>query len=141
MDEEERLKVLKKAVKEDENGCLQVGLRLPSFEKYFPNVADDESIFELEDKHIVIHAEKFFEDEDFSDYETILNGYKNSVKLSKNEKRKIKESKIYTDNTNLSVDSLIDEIVSYPIENKNLLECMQFLSYIKDKVNKIRKNK
>ena len=68
LNEDERLKVLKKVTRNDEKGYVQVGLQLSSFEKYFPGVADDESIFEMKNKHIIIHAEKFFNGEDFSNY-------------------------------------------------------------------------
>ena len=76
LNEDERLKVLKKVTRNDEKGYVQVGLQLSSFEKYFPGVADDESIFEMKNKHIIIHAEKFFNGEDFSNYVDILESWK-----------------------------------------------------------------
>ena len=42
-------------------------------------------------------------------------------------------------NSYVSVDSLIDEIISYPIETKSLVDSLQFLSYIRDKAIKIKK--
>lgn len=54
LNDEDRLKVLKKVTKDYEDGYVQVGLQLSSFEKYFPNVADDGNIFEMKNKHIII---------------------------------------------------------------------------------------
>ena len=140
LNEEERLRVLKKVTKGDENGYVQVGLQLSSFEKYFPGVVDDEDIFEMKDRHIVIHTEKFFKDEDFSDYENILSSWKSSIKLTNNEKKNNKELNGDTNNKScVSADSLIDEIISYPIENKSLVESLQFLSYVRDRAIKIKK--
>ena len=45
-----KLKILKKQTKYNDNGFIQVGLQLSSFEKYFPNAVDDEEIFELDRK-------------------------------------------------------------------------------------------
>lgn len=140
LNDDERLKVLKKITRDFDKGYVQVGLQLSSFEKYFPNVADDESIFEMKNKHIIIHAEKFFVGEDFSDYTTILNSWKDNIKLTSNEKKKSKELKAEANIvSNLSADSLIDEIISYPIETKSLVDSLQFLSYIIDKAIKIKK--
>ncbi len=69
LNDEDRLKVLKKVTKDCENGYVQVGLQLSSFEKYFPSVVDNEEIFEMKNKHIIIHAKQFFVDKDFSEYE------------------------------------------------------------------------
>ena len=139
LNEDERLKVLKKVTKGDENGYVQVGLQLSSFDKYFPGVADNESIFEMKNKHIIIHSEEFFKGNDFSDYESILNSWKDGIKLTNNEKKKNKELKAeINDSVCISADSLIKEIITYPIETKNLVENLQFLSYIKDKAIKIK---
>lgn len=140
LNDEDRLKVLKKVTKDYEDGYVQVGLQLSSFEKYFPSVVDNDEIFEMKNKHIIIHAKQFFIDKDFSEYENILKEWKNNIKLSPNEKKKNKEiNKIESNEKQiLSVDSLINEIISYPIENKNLVESLQFLSYIRDKFTKIK---
>ena len=138
--EGERLKPLKKFTKDYENGYVQVGLQLSSFDKYFPNVVDNDEVFEMLNKHIVIHAKSFFIDSNFSDYEKILIEWKNNIKASDKEKKKRKEITIeHYSNNNISADSLINETISYPIESKNLVESLQFLSYIKDKAIKINK--
>ena len=140
LNDEDRLKVLKKVTKDCENGYVQVGLQLSSFEKYFPSVVGNEEIFEMKNKHIIIHAKQFFVDKNFSEYEDILKEWKNNIKLSPNEKKKSKElnKTESSEKQMLSVDSLINEIISYPIENKNLVESLQFLSYIRDKFTKIK---
>lgn len=136
--DDERLNAMKRTTKTCEEGYVQVGLQLPSFNKYFPNVTDNEEIFEINSKHIIIHAESFFKDIDFSDYEAILKDWKSTIKLSSKEKKKYKEMKLESD-IKPTLDSLIKEIIRYPIESKNLIETLQFLSYIRDMAIKITK--
>ena len=80
-----------------------------------------------------------FLDADFSDYEKILNEWKSSIKLSANEKKKHKEANTVIDNSDITIDGLIEEIISYPMEKKSLMDNMCFLSNIRDKVIKITK--
>lgn len=134
----ERLKPIRKITKFDDDGYVQVGLQLSSFEKYLPGVVNDDNIFEMGNKHIIIHAKSFFTDFDFSDYETILNEWKLSIKFSDKEKKKNKQSNIERNDT-ISMNSLIKELITYPMENRNLIECLQFLSYVRDKAIKINK--
>lgn len=136
--EDERLKPTKKVTKSSKDGYVHIGLPLSSFEKYFPNVLDDDKVFKIEDKHIIIHSKSFFENEDFSKYEDILTEWKSNIKLSDKEKKKDRENKSEYHNI-ITLDSLINEIISYPIENRTLIESIQFLSYIRDKAFKIRK--
>ena len=74
LSDEERLKPLKKVTKDCIEGYVQVGLQLPSFDKYFPNVTNNDEIFEMGDRHIIIHAKPFLADKDFSKYGEMLNG-------------------------------------------------------------------
>lgn len=136
--DDERLKPIRKITKFDDDGYVQVGLQLSSFEKYLPGVVNDDNIFEMGNKHIIIHAKSFFTDFDFFDYETILNEWKLSIKLSDKEKKKNKQSNIERNDT-ISINSLIKELITYPMENRNLIECLQFLSYVRDKAIKINK--
>ena len=140
LSEEDKFNVLKKLPKGYDNGLVLVGLRLPSFKKYFPNVIDDSEVFEMLDKHIIIHAKKFFYNEDFSDYKSLLNVWKNGIKPSCNEKKKNRNYKLIEEENNFGVDTLLHEIVSYPIESRNLMESLTFLSYIRDKAFKITKH-
>ena len=39
----------------------------------------------------------------------------------------------------VNIESLLDEILSYPIERKNLIENLEFLAHIKNVVITIRK--
>lgn len=128
LNEDERLKPLKKVTKNGE--YVHVGLQLASFEKYLPNVTNNNAVFEMLDKHIVIHAKSFFSDSDFSEYEKILKNWKSKISLSKKEKKK--QAEMNDEHVSeITIDSLINEIVSYPIEKKNLIENTYFLSHIK----------
>ena len=137
--EEERLRPIKKVTKNCEDGYIQIGLQLNSFEKYFPGVTNNEKLFNIKDKEIIIHGEDFFKDIEFNKYEDLLHSWKNSINLSNKEKKKFKNNKDFTEN--ITIDDIIKEIISYPVENRSLIENLQFLSYIRDKINKIKKEK
>lgn len=130
LSEKERLKPIIRTNKRTNNKVVQVGLQLSSFYKYFPNVIGDDSIFEMNERHIVIHCDKLFGNYDFSNYEETLEDWKFSIKektLSKNE------------NVNKSdVNTLIEEIIAYPIESKSLIENLQFIIHLKDLIMKIK---
>lgn len=134
----ERLNAIKKVTKKCEEGYVQVGLQLQSFDKYFPNITDNENMFEMKNKHIIIHAKSYFNDIDLSDYESILNEWKYTIKLSDKENKKYKEIKNEY-NANPILDSMLKEIIRCPIESNSLIENLQFLSYIRDIAIKITK--
>lgn len=136
LSDKERLKVIKKPNKEGDKEYVLIGLPMPSFDKYFPNVIKDDMLFETKDKQITIHAKSFFSDTDFSDYENILNDFKNSIKITKKEENK-KEEHFPKTNDKSSIGNILKEIKSYPIENKTLLESIEFLSYIRNELIKI----
>lgn len=136
LSDKERLKVIKKSNKEGNKEYVLIGLPMPSFDKYFPNVMKDDMLFEIKDKQITIHAKSFFSDTDFSDYENILNDFKNSIKITKKEENK-KEEHFPKTNDKSSIGNILKEIKAYPIENKTLLESIEFLNYIKNELFKI----
>lgn len=140
LNDDERLKVVKKLPKDYENGYVLVGLQLSSFEKYFPNVIDNEDIFKMEDKHIIIHSKEFFKDKDFTDYKSILAEWKTTINASQKEKKNHRQGELdkesFTD-----INSFLEEIVSYAIESKSLVENLLFLSMIREKAIKITKHK
>lgn len=126
LSDKQKLKPLIKSNKQIKDNVVYVGLQMASFEKYFPNVIGNDDIVDIGDKHIVMHCENFFDSLDFSEYKKILNEWKNSVSKSNGETI-IKENIIKND-----IGNLISEIVSYPIERKNLIENLQFLTHIKE---------
>ena len=135
LNNDERLKPLKKSTKSVE--YVSVGLQLSSFYKYFPNVIGDDTVFEMNEKHIVIHCEKFFNGEFNADsYKDTLSRWKEGIEW-KEKPKKDKECNIIAPLS--SVDSLLNEIIMYPIESKSLIENMQFLSHIKNVAMEIRK--
>ena len=133
LDENNRLKVIKKSPKGYENGYVLVGLQLPSFKKYFPNIINDKEIFEMTDKHIIIHAKQFFKNEDFSNYNEILVSWKNNINCN----TKVKNSNKQNNENLIDINSFLNEIISYPIENKNLIDNVLFLGNIKNKAIKL----
>ena len=139
LNNDERLKVIKKLPKGYDDGYVLVGLKLSSFEKYFPNVTNNENAFEMLDKHIIIHAKEYFGDKVFPDYANILADWKKTINASNKEIRKSKKAVDVKESSNFSLDSLLKEIISFPIENKNLIEGVSFLSHIKDIAIKITK--
>lgn len=133
LQDNKKLKIVKKQTKYDKNVYIQVGLQLSSFNKYFPGVIDDKENFILDGSHIVIRAKKYFDEYDFSKYESILNDYKNKIQFKD---CLIKSnSKVSND---ADIDLLLNEIISYPIESKSLVDNTSFLISIKNNAIKIK---
>lgn len=133
LQDNKKLKIVKKQTKYDKNGYIQVGLQLSSFNKYFPEVIDDKENFILDGSHIVIHAKKYFDGYNFYDYESILNDYKNKIQF--------KDCLIKSNNkvsNDADIDLLLNEIISYPIESKSLVDNTSFLISIKNNAIKIK---
>ena len=138
LDEENKLKVVKKTPNGYDDGYVFVGFQLSSLDKYFPNISNNEETFEMLDKHFIIHAEKYFRNDDFSNYINLLSEWKKNFSANVKEKNKYKYDNKNTDNgSNLNL--FVQKIVEYPIENKNLIESVSFLSHIKDEAIKIIK--
>ena len=133
LQDNKRLKIVKKQTKHDENGYIQVGLQFSSFNKYFPGVIDEKDVFKLDGNHIVIHAKKYFDGYNFYDYESILNDYKNKI-LFKNTS--------VSNNTktlnSIDINLLLNDIISYPIESKSLVDNTSFLINIRNAAIKIK---
>lgn len=125
---QERLKPIIKTNKHVGN-IVQVGLPLTSFKKYFPCVMDNDSIIEKCEKHIIIHCKDFFKSYDFIDYDNILKKWKDDI--LNNDKKQVISPKS-------DIDCLLDEIISYQIESKTLIENLGFLSHIKEVAMKIK---
>ncbi len=136
--DDERLRVIKKLPKGYDDGYVLVGLQLSSFDKYFPNVINNDKVFEMLDRHLVIHSKEFFTGKDFTDYEKILSDWKSEINASPKEKKNNKKNNINTEK-DYDINTLINDIISYPIESKNLIECVLFLSSLKEVANKITK--
>lgn len=133
LQDNKKLKIVKKQTKYDKNVYIQVGLQLSSFNKYFPGVIDDKENFILDGSHIVIRAKKYFDEYDFSKYESILNDYKNKIQF----KDCLKKSNSKASN-DADIDLLLNEIISYPIESKSLVDNTSFLISIKNNAIKIK---
>ena len=140
LDDGERLRVIKKITKSCEEGFVQVGLQLKSFDKYFPNITNNDDLFEVNDRHITIHAKDFFPQITFESYVNTFSEWKRTIEPSNKEKKKYSDS-INKELTKPTIEQVLNEIISYPIENKNLVECLQFLSHIKSDVIKITNEK
>jgi len=135
LNNDERLKPLKKNTKNAE--YVSVGLPLSSFYKYFPNVIGDDTVFEMNEKHIIIHCGKFFGNEfSIENYEDILSKWKDGIEVKQKNDTKSDATRQLS-----NVDALLEEIVSYPIESKSLIENLQFLSHIKNVAMEIKNNK
>lgn len=138
LSESDRLKPLKKSLKDDKGEYVFVGLPMKSIDKYFPNVSNNK-LFEIQnDNVLVIHAEEFFKKEDFSNYKYILDEWKSKVKLAKKEQNKSKNLEL-ENNVNILLESFLKEIAYYPIENKTLINSVEFLSLIRSQSIKFLK--
>lgn len=133
LDEGEKLNPVRKQCKQCEEGLIQVGLQQKSFDKYFPGVSDNEKIFEVNDKHIIIHSKSFF-NIGYEEYKKLLNEWKCSIKIKKKETSNSSEP-----TTNITYESVLKEIISWSIESKTLIENLEFLSKIKNKIINLNK--
>ena len=130
LEEGERLKPSKKRSSLFEDGIIFVGLKAISFKKYLPCLGSTVEDVDLESGIIDIDVSQYFCDVDFSGYKDILSKWKGNFKFKQSEKRNEAKS-AYSGN---SIRDVLYDIASFPIENRTPLECMVFLSEIKEAV-------
>lgn len=120
---------------DNENGMVFIGLKQSSFVKYFPNT--EPSI--VGEKHIAIDVAKHIKNENISleTYASILNEWKASIPIKQDKttsnERKINDSK---DLKRVDYLTIIQEVLAYPLDNRTLIENVQFISYLKREFSK-----
>lgn len=135
LENNKRLKPLKKYCKKENKEYIQVGLQLTSFEKYFPCVVFNENAFKVNDEHIIIYSESFFHEKNFEDYEATLNKWKQDVDY-----RDMNEEKTSSHKKDKELRLLLKEIIEYSVEDKSLIENLQFLIQLKRKTIELLNN-
>lgn len=133
----ERLKPNRKFTKLNRDGFITVGLPFSSFDKYFPEILENEGICQIDENFMVIHAKSLFKNEDFTNYEEILNEWKRSVEPSDFEKEKFVKSKFIKHDRDGDYSSIINELRTYDIDNKTINESYRFLCYLIERANRI----
>lgn len=134
LDKNNKLKATHKDSKNFENGIVLVGLKLSSFEKYLPNVF----ISNIDDKHIVINIKDKITDIEFSieKYQNTLDEWKRSLPYSKTDKAKTVKSPV-KEPSKENILSIMQEVLSYPIENRTLIENTEFIGHLKRELIKL----
>lgn len=137
-EKENSLKVNRKICNGIDNGITFVGLKLSSFDKYFPNVKDKKT----QDSEIIIDCKDLIDETiDYESYKEVLNNWKNTIQFAKekikdaNDEKQIKNEKI-NDNLNnkdknSSLNDILNKIANYDIINHTLLENTVFINEIK----------
>lgn len=142
-EKENSLKVNRKTCNGIDNGITFVGLKLSSFDKYFPNVKDKK----IQDSELIIDCKDLIDEAiNYEFYKEILNDWKNTIPFAKEKIKDIKDEKQIKNekiNDNLdnevqksSLNGILNKIVSYDIINHTLLENTVFINEIKNLIYK-----
>ena len=121
--------------KYNDGDIISVGLKFSSFDKYFPNIKDNDEICTIGKDLITIDAKDLILVNDIEDrgYEVILREWKENFKLitPKNKKKSLNVS-VNEKNCDIDVrDTIFKEILNLELEKTTPLDALCFLSEIK----------
>lgn len=141
LNENERLKPTRRKYKDIDESCIFVGFPVKSISKYLPNI-EDRMIYNDDMNILTINVLDFVSNVNNFDDEYIK--WKNSVAI-KTKNKSNNDNNNVSNNLNKSsnedryfkIIELVQEIVSFPIEHKTMIENMLFISDIKQKFLKI----
>lgn len=126
---EVRSNVINKKSKEVTDGFIQIGFPCGSFEKFLPNLKCPDGKTDLYTFDVKDYIENVFSLETYKD---ILAGWKSKYPIedfiNKKKNEEVKEEISYGD-----FDSIISDILRYPITEKSLIDNTVFLSSIRDR--------
>ena len=138
--ENDRLKPTHRKYKDINDSCIFIGFPINSISKYLPGV-EDRMIYSDDMNVLTINVTDYVND--ISNFKEEYEKWKNYIPL----KIKEKTPSLNTNNTNqlnksnddryMKIIMLVQELISYPIENKTMIENILFLSDIKQKFLKI----
>lgn len=131
LDESNKLKPTHKSLENVENGLILVGLKLNHFDKYMPKA----KVISVNDRHIIVDTKEVLSNLDFNSYKPILNKWKDNTPLRQEEPKNRKEKPLQT--SQISLTSIMREILAYPLESRTPIENMEFIRDIKNKVLKL----
>lgn len=125
LDDKKRLHAVKKCNKSSEDGIISVGLQLPSFKKYFPDVNVDD-----------MSGDRFSLDISIDSYDGInASNYKEKVSewksgFSTNQKKEHSSKNIYS--SPVSFTAIMKEIIRCDTYNKSENELRDFICTLKE---------
>lgn len=130
LSENDKLKPTYKEVKGVDNGLIFVGFPTSSLKKFFPTI-DNKDFFNDKDGVKLIDVSKEFSEIAFENIDNLLNDWKKKYKTN--------FSKLSTNSSNSfkcnNITDVIQNLKTFPIENKSPIECLLFLSELKKKIN------
>lgn len=136
LQDNERLKVTKKHLKEY-GEYVFVGLQMQSFSKYLPSIDIDTSLEDIQDKHLIfdvkdVYMELYSHDE----IGKLFKEWKEKFKIKdKKDKTSIKNtndvSDIITDNKRRTIFGILQQVISYPLDDKSPNENTIFIKQLK----------
>lgn len=132
-DDGKKLRPIHRQLKGSDDGIVLVGLKLSSFEKYFPFVKiDDNSV--IKDGHIEIDlGQKIDDNINIANYEKLLNDWKLSIpycKSKSNYNSKLVDNGLDNlgDICNGKIYFVLKKILSYPLAQRTLLDNVNFIN-------------
>lgn len=138
LSDNDKLKAIRRSLKGSENGIISVGVRLESFQKYFPDIKIDDNNSEINDGHIVLDLRDYFSEKiNFENHINILKEWKEQFKIVKTSKKTEINSFKLNECNDTSLKIIFQQIMGYPLENKTPMENTAFLSDLKIRLSKI----
>lgn len=117
-----------------------VGLKLNSFTKYFPKIQPTN----ITDKHIEIDIRTYIDNGSISldSYKKLLSEWKETMPLKREDKMKQSQKQdskptLYSKPSNATILSVMQEVLAYPLETKNLIDNTLFIRHLKDELLKL----
>lgn len=137
MGEGNQLKVSKKFMK-NYGEYVFVGLKLQSFNKYFPNMDIETMLEDLDDKHITIDVSNLL-NESFADgkVDDKYIDWKNNIKLTNKQKETINNGEIQTSINGNTIFGVLQQVLGYPLEDRTPNENTLFIKQLKHQLLKI----
>lgn len=127
------LKVTHRLLKSGED-IIFVGFPLTSIDRYTP---EGTTVSSSGDKSIemTLPAQAFAPDIDMESLRKSFNDWKQCQPMTEASKKKVEEEKVRSErNTHPRLTDIMHRILAYPIEQHSPMECMTFLSDIKQKI-------
>ena len=139
LSERDRLKPIRKKSKKNEDGVISTGVKLESFQKYFPFIDINDNSTKIDDTHFEVDMREYFNGKiNLENYSNILKEWKEQFKLiSPTKKSSDSIGTKITDYNEMSLKAVVQQILGYPLESKTPIESIAFLSTLKFQLSKI----
>lgn len=134
-----RLKPTRKKSKKNEDGVISTGVKLESFQKYFPYIDINDNNTKIDDTHIEVDMREYFNGKiNLENYSNVLKEWKEQFKLVSSAKKSSDSIGVkIADCNEMSLKVVVQQILGYPLESKTPIDNIAFLSTLKAQLSKI----